>query len=581
MNKIRIGLLIDDMTMPAWVARMLWHIQQEQDLSIAFIVRNRPAQKANRQSPSRGKPATGGRLFYKLWMSADARQYAKNVSAARMIDLSSALAGVPVMDVLPIHDDGDDEFGTADMEKIALYRPDVLLQLGFNNLRGEILQAATCGIWAFRHGGDATDCRVRPSGQEVLLGREVTGCTLEILAAEPSRNVLLYHTWSSTDSISPARGQDRTAWKICAFIPRRLRELQQLGCAAFLQKYRHAQSHAIADGDLPRFQPDNLMVARLLGSRILRKVAANLKNRNIFEQWMLLYRFDDPGHPGPIRAFKHLLPPRDRFWADPCVVRHAGRHAIFFEECEYADDTGYISAILFDEQEQPILPPVKILEKPYHLSYPFIFEDQGTLYMIPEAAHASVIPLYRCRQFPHDWEFVMNLMEDVIAYDSTVWRHNGKYWLFATVCDDPEAPSSDELCLYFSDTLLSTEWLPHPCNPIVSDVRCARSAGRIFERDGKWYRPAQDCSRRYGGAIALQQIVTIDEQSYEETPAGRIEAKPADGITCTHTISHAGQLTCIDGMVRRRKAPAGKMKYSAFALPFVSTATWLSLRDRR
>lgn len=581
MNQVRIGLLVDDMAMPAWVANMICHIQQEQNLSIALIMRNRSAKKGYRYFPVRSKAMMGTAFFYHLWMLADARRYAAKGRAMRTIDVSASLAGVPILDLLPIQqDDIHDEFSEEDTARIAHHRLDVLLQLGFRRLRGGILQAAACGVWTYRYGDDAADRCTLPGVWEVLRGTDVTGCTLEILAPDPGHNLVLYRTWSPIDLISPARGLDHSAWKMGAFVPRRLRELRQLGNAAFLQKYRRTGLHAVAGSDLPCAFPDNLTVARLLGGRIFQKIAARLKNRNVFEQWALLYRFDGADYPGPIREFKPLLPPKDRFWADPCVVEHGGRHAIFLEECEYANNIGYISAILFDDREKPVLPPVKIMTKPHHLSYPFIFEDQGTLYMIPEAASASVIPLYRCRQFPHDWEFVMNLMEDIIAYDTTIWHHNGKYWLFATVCDDREASSWDELSLYSSDTLLSTDWQPHPCNPIVSDVRCARSAGRIFERDGKWYRPAQDCSRRYGGAIALRQIVTIDEQSYKEVTADRIEATPDDGIIGTHTLSHAGRLTCLDGIVRRRKTSMGTTKYAAFAHPFLSTVKRLSLRNR-
>ncbi|MFC7518370.1 hypothetical protein ACFQUU_25485 [Herbaspirillum sp. GCM10030257] len=580
MNQIRIGLLIDDMAMPAWIGRMLEHIIKEPGLSIALIVRNLAAQKMRHPSLAWPTAAKDDMFLYNLWVSADARRFAASRTAARKVDLSSMLVGIPVLDVMSKQEDGQDEFFAVDTTKIMQYRLDVLLQLGFGDLRGDILQAAACGVWAYRYGDADADPRVFPGTWEVLLGKAVTESTLEILAAESRQSIVLYRSCSPTDSISPARGVDRMAWKITAFVPRRLRELRQLGNTAFLEKYRQAQSFVISDSDIPNSCPDNLTVARLLCRRVLQKLTTRLRNRNSFEQWTLLYRIGNTDHLTPVRAYKQLIPPKDRFWADPCTVLHEGKHAVFIEECDYASDIGYISAIQFDEHEEPVLPPVKILEKPYHLSYPFIFEDDGTLYMIPESAHANVISLYRCQQFPHEWVFVMNLMEDVIAYDTTIWRHNNKYWLFTTVCDDREASSWDELSLYFSDTLLSTDWKPHPCNPIVSDVRCARSAGRIYERDGKWYRPAQDCSRRYGGAIALRQIETIDEKSYKEAPAGRIEVTPNDGIIGTHTFSQAGRLTCIDGIVRRRKAPMGKVKYAAFAHPFLSTARWLSLRNR-
>ena len=114
--------------------------------------------------------------------------------------------------------------------------------------------------------------------------------------------------------------------------------------------------------------------------------------------------------------------------------------------------------------------------------------------------------------------------------------------------ENEHAPLSDELFLFWSDTLLSKDWHPHPCNPIVSDIRVARPAGNIFEYEGAWYRPAQDCSGKYGRALSFQRIDTIDETTYRKTPASRIEANWDATIDRVHTFNRAGRLTLIDGM---------------------------------
>jgi hypothetical protein len=269
---------------------------------------------------------------------------------------------------------------------------------------------------------------------------------------------------------------------------------------------------------------------------------------------MLLYHSEKHGGRADAYAnFHRLVPPDDRFWADPFVVEHEGRRALFIEELEYADNTGYLSVIPFDDDDKPVLPPVPILKKPYHLSYPHIFSDDGVLYMIPETCQNGTIELYRSVRFPDKWEFVMNLMEDIYAVDTTVWKHDGKYWLFANVVENKGGSSCDELFLFYSDTLLGNCWQPHPCNPIVSDVRRARPAGRIFEQDGRWFRPSQDCSGSYGRAVQIQRIEHIDEFTYVETPTGRIDANWDKDIVCVHTLNRAGGLTCIDGMMIRRK----------------------------
>ena len=66
------------------------------------------------------------------------------------------------------------------------------------------------------------------------------------------------------------------------------------------------------------------------------------------------------------------------------------------------------------------LPAVPVIEEPYHLSYPFLFEFEGELYMIPEKARATRVDLYRCVAFPYQWELVKTLIEGFALADSTL-----------------------------------------------------------------------------------------------------------------------------------------------------------------
>src|SRR5690606_9233249 len=108
-------------------------------------------------------------------------------------------------------------------------------------------------------------------------------------------------------------------------------------------------------------------------------------------------------------------------------------------------------------------------------------------------------------------------------YDATLLEHAGHWWMFVTLVENSGASTSDELFLFHADHPLSDHWLPHPANPIVSDVRRARPAGPIFMQDGVLYRPAQDGSRTYGGSIRLHQIDELSPTKYLETEIGCID----------------------------------------------------------
>jgi hypothetical protein len=90
------------------------------------------------------------------------------------------------------------------------------------------------------------------------------------------------------------------------------------------------------------------------------------------------------------------------------------------------------------------------------------------------------------------------LMINVYAVDPTILRKDGKWWLFVNIRENEGASSLDELFLFYSADLFCRDWTPHPKNPVVSDVKSSRPAGRIFSYNGNIYRPSQNNSKRYG-----------------------------------------------------------------------------------
>ena len=195
----------------------------------------------------------------------------------------------------------------------------------------------------------------------------------------------------------------------------------------------------------------------------------------------------------------------------------------------------------------------RILEKPYHMSYPFVFELDNAYYMIPETGSNKTIELYKCVDFPSKWSFVTNLMEKISARDTTIFFYQKKWWLFTSINESLNSPNHDELFLFYSNDLFSTKWIPHPENPVVSDMKSARPAGKIFIKDNKIYRPSQDCSGRYGIAFSLCQIVTLTETEYKEIQISKVEAKWESKIKGIHTFNFDQNITVIDALKYQKR----------------------------
>jgi hypothetical protein len=234
------------------------------------------------------------------------------------------------------------------------------------------------------------------------------------------------------------------------------------------------------------------------------------------------------------------------FWADPFVVAENNNYYIFVEEFIYRKNRAHISLIKLDSGGK-FIRSGKIIERPYHMSYPFAFKMGDSYYMIPETSQNRKIELYKCTEFPWKWEFEKNIMDDIAATDTTLFFHEEKWWLFATV-DRTNGISgcSTELFLFYSEDPLSGKWTSHPLNPVVSDESNARCAGKLFVEDGRIYRPSQDCSVRYGRGFNINLVTKLSTSEYNETTVREIKPDWNGQLRGTHTLNYHGGLTVID-----------------------------------
>ena len=294
---------------------------------------------------------------------------------------------------------------------------------------------------------------------------------------------------------------------------------------------------------------DTWRVSLLIWDFAKKFIKEKFSNLLFREQWILLIK---RGIDIPTRTedFQLKLPPKDRFMGDPFLIKRNGHYYCFFEESLMKPKKGYISYMALGINGD-WGPSIKVIEKPYHLSYPFLFEWENGLYMIPESSADKTIQLYKCNEFPHSWIHVHNLMDDIIAVDSTLINYGGLWWLFANIKTNPGGSTWDELHLFHADSPVSNHWTPHKNNPIKTDVTNSRPAGRIFERKGKIYRPAQDSSYRYGYGMVVNQIVELSKERYREKPHWSMHPD-GDDFRGMHTLNFSDQHTIIDAIYRRR-----------------------------
>ena len=245
-------------------------------------------------------------------------------------------------------------------------------------------------------------------------------------------------------------------------------------------------------------------------------------------------------------AYKIIYPPRRLFWADPFVVAGEYNYYVFVEEFIFRKNKAHLSVLKLDSKGL-LNKSEKIIERPYHMSYPFVFKLEGMYYMIPETNQNKTIELYKCLDFPYVWTFERNIMEDICATDTTLFHYDNKWWLFTTIDQTGGISScSTELFLFFTDDPIRGDWISHPLNPVISDESKARCAGKLFINDGKIYRPSQDCSMRYGRGLNINHVTKLSEFEYNEVLINEIKPIWDPKLKGVHTINFDQDITIID-----------------------------------
>ncbi len=368
----------------------------------------------------------------------------------------------------------------------------------------------------------------------------VTGASCvetDVLLAGAGGTVVVERTVSEVRPFSATLSRDQALWKLAAVVARAAERAPGTGLAA-----PPAAPRRRAPSTAALLARSTLSWPRVLATRAFFRRPWSVRVRERGPQPAQGWSSEQPlvrWRPGNL-------------YADPFLFEYEGRHHLFCEEVPLGAARAMISHTELRLDGSPAEPPECVLERPYHLSYPFVFAHGGELFMIPETSAAGRVELYRADQFPRSWQREAVLMENVDVADATVMADGDRLWMFAGVAT-PDASSLDELHLFWADAPRGP-WHPHPRNPVVSDARRARPAGAIQRWGSRLVRPGQDGSRRYGGAISFCEIDVLNEREYAEHEIARLEPAVVEGARATHTYAADTRFEAID--LRRRELRA-------------------------
>lgn len=397
------------------------------------------------------------------------------------------------------------------------------------------LLAPRLGYWTFLYG--ETPERIAPGLLEILAGRRAAFVRLARLLPG-GRAVILRE--GSVKAVTASLSATR----------RRLLEAARCWPAQMLRKA--AQAGAPPTGievELPARSPAARMALRAwLPAALLRNIGRRIKQELTRECWRIgiieqpIGRLIGGFDPARIRW---LDVPFEGFLADPFgLARADGSLTILAEAFPWKERRGRIDAIECGRDGSLAIAPTSLCFDS-HVSYPHLIEHEGGIYCIPESSAQRHVQLFRTVEFPSRWVPDCVLLDDFAGSDTTVMRYQERWWMFTCRHGD-----QDEAKLFiFHSADLRGPWAPHALNPVKCDLRSSRPAGTPFVgEDGGLYRPAQDCSRVYGGAVVINRVTRLTPDEFEEQVAARLHPDPGgpcpDGL---HTLSAVGELTLVDG----------------------------------
>ena len=527
----RFGVIVDGMSLAAWQACVLDELIKLDRVELAIVMVISPTDPTH--------PSFGQRISKTVYSIYERSTVIRRTAALRSIDMTDRFSRTTKIQCSNVQQEYRSNcFKQADLKAVRDHQLDFVIHFGSGIIRGDILEVARWGAWAYMHGDKYRGGP--PCLWEIQNNDPVTGVTLVRLANDLDGGIVLRRGFFATVHKSYVRNLNDALFGSTDFPASVVRNIRS-GCAEYLDAGSSRTTSQTVKS------PTNLQATRLLFKMATRRVVDACRWLLRHEQWVVGV-IDMPIHmlldeTQSVHA-KWMTPlHRDQFIADSFGIRRNGGTTLIAEQYDQHTERGWISAIDWPDGGEPSTPQA-VIEGPYHMSYPYLLEHEGQIYCVPETAEAKRIDLYRAIDFPMRWERVTTLINGFAGIDPTVFRHDGRWWL---LCAEQTMHRAHKLHAFYCDELTGS-WTPHPGNPLKTDVRSTRPAGTPFVHNDVLYRPAQDCSHTYGERITINRVDCLTTTGFSEATVRVIEADRTGpvGAGC-HTIAAAGDCTIIDG----------------------------------
>ncbi|MES2411375.1 MAG: hypothetical protein V4535_08030, partial [Bacteroidota bacterium] len=450
---MKVGILLDDLTVPHWIAMVVSFLEKNPEIKVEFVVTNNSKIKGASSS-----------LVYRALRMVDRKLFKAAGNPFKKEKL--IFENIDILAVTPEQTRFSDRFTAADIAKIKKYEVDFILRFGFRILRGDILQASKYGILSLHHGDTDTYRGGPPAFWEVVNKSPETCVSLQLLTETLDGGVVVDKAFQRTDTTGFYRNQSKLYYAGVEIMTHFLSKCVQFSSEVWIDRRKEIFSDKIYSDRL-HTNPTN-KEAFQIGFRFFVKSASRAIYHFFFsEQWQIIVmKSASSWNQLAMYRSRKMVPAKDRIWADPFSMQHEGKSYLFFEEFIHKNKKAHISYFELDANLKPTTKnPIIAINEKFHLSYPSVFKIDNDYYCCPESASNKSLTLYKAEVFPNQWKPIKTLFEETKIYDPTFVQHDGTWYLFCNKRVFAESSSDMYLHIYYADDILNEPLKSHPSNP--------------------------------------------------------------------------------------------------------------------
>lgn len=542
---MRIGILINKISLlENWELRIVEGIRNDPDLELVLLIKDGGItdKKENicRIDQCQFKNIwefLSKTLFFKQ-VQFEKKRYIKDTKIANKGKIIEYLNTIPSLKVKPKNKGNSDMFNSEVYPSIKRYKLDIILKHGFDYIKGEILNSAKYGVWYIYHSSPKLKVNGPPGFVELLNKEPVVGVILLQLSNEFNKGLVIDKAFFNRHNHSFVETNIKTIESSVSLLMKNIRKYINTIDPLRLES-------EVKYGEFSKFPKLTDTLKYLFN--YYKNMFMGLLNRATFlfgkrtQQWSIFF-----GEGNFLESELSKLEPveisKNVFWADPFLFKHQEQYYVFFENYSYKTKKGKISCAKIKDNK--LIDITDVLDFDYHLSFPFIFEEDDEIYLMPETAENKRLEIYKCLNFPSEWELYSTAFEGENITDAFFYNDKNKQkWLFLNKVVSPNMDRTSELYIYKVDSLRFNKIESHKQNPVIIDARVARNGGGIFEYQNNIYRSSQsNTDGVYGKSLNINQIEELTITNYREKIVKKIEPNFRKDLVSIH---HMNQ---IDGM---------------------------------